>query len=191
MVVSGQHRDPAALFPIRNVGTRWVGSRAGVDVLERGKISWSFHVLNPGPSSAWRNHCTDCAIQAPNIDVEMDHREMDCWFLSCARWIQSVCLYICNIRLISFSHLRLSPLHNNNNNNNNNNRSSYTLALHLWVIHFRHVLRACSVLRSNIMFCRCQTWRTAASKCCFTTRRQNWNTKVIIPFLLALLWYGN
>jgi hypothetical protein len=70
MEVNGQHRDPATLRRRRNVGTRWVGPRAGVDVLEREKISCSFRVLNPGPSSAERNHCTDYALQATNIDVK-------------------------------------------------------------------------------------------------------------------------
>jgi hypothetical protein len=36
----------------------WVGSRAGVDVLEMIKISSPYRDTNPGPSSPWPCHCT-------------------------------------------------------------------------------------------------------------------------------------
>jgi hypothetical protein len=54
MVVSSQLHAPAALRPRNNPGKNWiwgwVGSRAGLDVLEKGNISCTSQVSDPEPS---------------------------------------------------------------------------------------------------------------------------------------------
>jgi hypothetical protein len=69
MEVSGQIYAPTALTPGKDPGIYWigdwVGSRTGLDVLEKRRISCPCRDSNPGPSSPYPSHYTDWASPAP------------------------------------------------------------------------------------------------------------------------------
>jgi hypothetical protein len=69
MEARGQVHAPATLLMGKKIGTHWlgdwVGTKVGLDVLEKKEIPYCWRDLNPGPSSLQPSLYTYCVLLSP------------------------------------------------------------------------------------------------------------------------------